>query len=1407
MIRRTFILFSALAVSINLSVFSVHLSVNAQQKESGEMQGLSDIYAPGFILQDRNGDSVIDFVHVRILLPRDAGEAEIVAAANMASRLGYETSAMNLDLVEHVRSGLRYDIPVLLIGNDGEWSGFLSRERLSRLSPGQGAITFIGPNNFFRKGAVHIGGADASGLIAAAGYAAGRMPDLWKLKAKTTSDVRSQFKTFFEQREFEPADIRVDGIVIDGAVPGVTSLRVNAGFPDTETLNRAVQALKGDEETPQAGERIELKDLEFADVHHIVVTVSAEGEEKSVDLKPSKPWNTTAPKGEAKPVSRDFSLWQLYSTDGVFVDANKDYVPDDIAAYIALSGTEDARGVTNVAARLGLESAGVRIPVVRVSGEGTSPEKIGFPMLSGTDHPLIEKLLEDGKLYGVDSNSRKGYIQFVSNAYGNKNCIVVGGGSAEGFQAVNDYTAKRLPYLWDYGKGKYHLRDVEKDVGNFFRTRKGPGQSAAALYKLESWLDRIKEKNIESIAVEIAAEDVPAGLDNFAGNIVREKFPAADIDVNTFKTGFGLGKNIFTEEFDVPWEVDEFREIFRAEILPEISAESTGLIRLRVSESPEMRRELKSEIENQLKAAGVRDGAVEVVVLSAYKQGYSWIYDEILPKIRGENTGRIEISYHHLKDSDEIPWQAIHADTRWLQELYPVDAVLSRELGIPDSLISFHPTIKSEPVYNVRVYDTRGRQILEESFSPKYTVRPYFDLFPEYDNVRVTTGWISAGINGRVVADRRIKTDPERFWDHFQNETYQKLINYTMDVQDGQPSSDNAPYFDEFRVYITMSEPNYRIGIGEEVISSTEALHEDIYFETLVLFNLIGSRYQAGSMNYPGRILPFIQPPVDGKSGHVKIELTGKERARPELVMNYTESGKESVRRQIDIRQIDVKKSRLTGIWVEPGAAGPSKLMFEVSAVDSVDRYDEYKMRASESEIDRTFIAAEKLSGMVDILHDMHDAGLFTDALSYDKVGSMLFRFVLEDSSDFSLTNNLPRSRNPKDTRNPELIDRTHRPGERIVHWEAPIGPDEAAAMMAKLNTYPKINTYYMTTSFLGQNVYAMDVLSPFEAEFISQAKLNALKPTLIVSGRQHANEVSSTSHILRLAELIATTPDYDDYIKKVNLVLHPITNIDGALLAIEMQRTNPDFMLHAGYLGPLGVDVDSDSRQPQPRYPESSVRGMLRDTWLPDIFLNPHGYPSHEWVQYFAGYSAWVRGRNVRQRSWWSPRGWFIPGFRWIDDPKHPDIKTAQFAILDSITTAVGNLPDVMQMNNNLYSRYRKYGIQDRENFKEYFHNGILANVALRGRKVSGNSKTGSKVTCFSMTTEAPDETARGEWLQLLCQAGLAHETAALRYLASGKHRIRHEAKEYKDTIMRSFARKRPVLPVDLPGNNGRKK
>ena len=113
-----------------------------------------------------------------------------------------------------------------------------------------------------------------------------------------------------------------------------------------------------------------------------------------------------------------------------------------------------------------------------------------------------------------------------------------------------------------------------------------------------------------------------------------------------------------------------------------------------------------------------------------------------------------------------------------------------------------------------------------------------------------------------------------------------------------------------------------------------------------------------------------------------------------------------------------------------------------------------------------------------------------------------------------------------------------------------------------------------------------MDLMPPVDASHWSQAKQTTLKPTIVYSARQHANEVSSTSHVLKMAELLLTDPVYREKLNKVNVVIHPITNADGAQLAYDLQKINPTYMLHAGYLGALGVDVTSGAMGPRSDLP-----------------------------------------------------------------------------------------------------------------------------------------------------------------------------------------------------------------------------
>src|SRR5262245_13496603 len=60
---------------------------------------LSEFFAPGVVFQDRNGDGAIDFVDARVVLGEQPSPAELAAAADVAARLGFETSAMDIPVV------------------------------------------------------------------------------------------------------------------------------------------------------------------------------------------------------------------------------------------------------------------------------------------------------------------------------------------------------------------------------------------------------------------------------------------------------------------------------------------------------------------------------------------------------------------------------------------------------------------------------------------------------------------------------------------------------------------------------------------------------------------------------------------------------------------------------------------------------------------------------------------------------------------------------------------------------------------------------------------------------------------------------------------------------------------------------------------------------------------------------------------------------------------------------------------------------------------------------------------------------------------------------------------------------------------------------------------------------------
>src|SRR5262245_38137697 len=104
----------AIGTAIGIALIAPPTSVQTQPL-SPRAADLATLFAPGGILQDRNGDGIVDFVNARLVLGERPNVGDVSAAADLAARLGFETMAMNLPLSAVPETGAT----ALIVGRDG----------------------------------------------------------------------------------------------------------------------------------------------------------------------------------------------------------------------------------------------------------------------------------------------------------------------------------------------------------------------------------------------------------------------------------------------------------------------------------------------------------------------------------------------------------------------------------------------------------------------------------------------------------------------------------------------------------------------------------------------------------------------------------------------------------------------------------------------------------------------------------------------------------------------------------------------------------------------------------------------------------------------------------------------------------------------------------------------------------------------------------------------------------------------------------------------------------------------------------------------------------------------------------------------------------------------------------------
>ena len=965
--------------------------------------------------------------------------------------------------------------------------------------------------------------------------------------------------------------------------------------------------------------------------------------------------------------------------------------------------------------------------------------------------------------------------------------------------------------------------------------RSSAGQAAVALYRLDKWSEQIK--NARDVTAKIYVDVTEPGLAEIARKELQSRLATnhVKVEIGSLHAGtqcceklpalhyrepgytFHQATPTFQEDFTIPWEGTRLINAVKSAV-PKLKPGEPVKLLARVSEGPEVRLKLKKQIEALLPKS------TQVVILCAYKQGVSWLMDDIAPQLKGKSVGSLKIEF--MKNEDPAGLRNMYSSARWVQELYPVDEMLARELSLPlekIELSEFDFSPKS-PTYRVHAFSPAGKEILSRDFTVTTVDRPYNGVMPEYERVQIDTGWVRMESGSTAVLDQRIATDIEEFWDHYQKQTLPKVFRTVMARYHGDLRPDFVPPFDTLKIDFHLSEPNYELGIDKERISSLEALQEDTFYSTENFINMMGDLETGRAINYVGRIIPIVHASDDAQDGLVHIEFYAKPSGSPSVELAWSDSnGRHELRRDLWVLQ-GALQPRLIEARITAGDPGPNGLTWLLPADFKDDQHDEWIKLEGQDQVERGIFPAEQARGQLHWLESLHAAGLYKNEIAYPHLREMNFEFELPLPLTQRVDSPAPREAASLKIQPPvaarpmiaDYVNRLHRSNvvSNVVQWDEPISPEENAEVLAELAKRPGVNVYWMGRSYLGENLWAADVTLPTPSTLRSWAKETTLKASIVYSGRQHANEVSSTSHILKLGDQLTSDAATRAMLKQVNVVLHPITNADGSEMSVQLAEITPNNMLHPGYHGALAADVSTGQTDLDPVYPESRTRRQLLEAWLPDAFLNPHGYPSHEWVQPFSEYSGWVTNRAGANngRTWWIPRGWFT-SLTYLRDETHPYSEKVTYELRDRIVEAERNVPGLLDLENRMNARYERFGQRwQPENLQQPIVHGIRIYMALKGagggRGAAGQPAPGSggvggispDVTWDSGYTEAPDETAHGDYMKLMASAGLAFDRVHLEYLAHGKLRINRTEREQAGKITWRIERLRPNLPANEP-------
>lgn len=782
-----------------------------------------------------------------------------------------------------------------------------------------------------------------------------------------------------------------------------------------------------------------------------------------------------------------------------------------------------------------------------------------------------------------------------------------------------------------------------------------------------------------------------------------------------------------------PWEVDRFRKLFSQKVLKRVKPGDHLELHAALSESQAVRQQLAEELRQQVASRGA---TADIRIISAYKQGYSWLDEYVAPKLQAladldhliilykpylppgktefleEDGATPKITSERVDDPDH--W--FDLPIRPLQELYPIDDTLARSLKMVRDRISFETYQGSDDLtYQIHGLASDGSCLFSESLKAVWSERPYLDRYADIGKVHPATGYLNASLNGSNLLSERVPTDLELVWDVYQAEVLPAVTDYLLKQNKGRLLAANQPFFSKLELRLDVSEPDFDLPSRTDRVSSLDAMHEDLYFVGLDYFRTLGLRLANEKITSPGLVLPILRNRVGKPKLTVKLTIP---KSKTPLILR---SGK-IIQKPLDPGQVSLSISQIQK--TEQGL----KLSLSIKA-------------------------PEKLKPVLKQYGKLIESSRLTNSLAETGISEIAGTLNSKAFRGWRLPDPQPKRRKVRAL----LPEDFHIPQTEVV------GYAQYLRLIQQVQRVPGLRVVPVAESYQGRVIHAIEI-RPQTRGWLPRVKWITAQPSIYINARHHANEVSSTITSFNLAKTLAGDQSLREQTKNLNIVLVPFENADGAAIHYELMRDNPRWKLHVARYNALGTEIAQEYFKDDTIQTEALAFTRVWRKWLPDVIVDDHGVPTHEWDQPFSGYtSPWFKG-------FWLPRALLYSYFFHIKDERFEGNLLLNKAVEHVVAQSLKTDERIIALNKDWRNRFYTFANKWLPSlFPANYYEDMISYWIPSPYSMAHNYAAVRYpwVTSVSFVSEVSDETAQGDYLALCALAHYNHDIAILKMLS----------------------------------------